>query len=121
MSEAPALHEFTIARELARIVDEQVAEHGLGKVRTIRLRLGCLREIVVDSLRFYLENLLEGSAAAGAAIEAEIEPARCACRACGHQWEMLEINPFCPACESAEIDLKGGRELLLESLETEEP
>jgi hydrogenase nickel incorporation protein HypA/HybF len=42
---------------------------------------------------------------------------RVSCRACGHGEESLDALAVCPACGSAEIELAGGDELVLESIQ----
>ena len=56
----------------------------------------------------------------GARLEQRLVAARLRCEDCGQEWEP-EVPAFrCPGCESARVEMLGGNELEVESIEIEE-
>jgi len=106
------VHELSLA---SAIVDT-VERHAEGRpVRVISLRVGALRQVVSDSLRFYLGFVGRGTVCEGAWLELELVPARLAC--CGGEWEPPSFR--CPSCGGGGT-VVAGHEFLVESIEIEE-
>ena len=55
--------------------------------------------------------------AEGADAELVLLPVRAGCGGCWRAWECDELPSVCPACGSVDIELVGGDELVLESIE----
>lgn len=91
------------------------------RVRRVRVRIGALRHVVQGSLEQGFEMVAAGTVADGAAIEMVTLPVQVDCRSCGRHIESDEMVLTCPQCEGTDLDLVGGNELLLESLELAAP
>jgi len=116
------MHEFSIAQTLVKAVIE--AYDGLARpgVRLcgVRVVVGNLRQVVPDNLVAAYDALVKDTAAEGSRLDLVPAPASGRCRACG---TLAQIRvPFftCRSCGSVELDVVGGNELYLESLEIEE-
>ncbi|MBN1419090.1 MAG: hydrogenase maturation nickel metallochaperone HypA [Planctomycetes bacterium] len=114
------MHEFSLARAMLATVEETARAHGARRVETIRLRIGILRAVVPDALRFAFEALGEGTIAAGAAIEIEEVPAHAACRACGGRFDLKEFAIECPGCGALALEIDGGDVLQIDSIEIDD-
>lgn len=116
------MHEASIARTLLEEIGARVRKNGIrGKVTAVRLRLGRMSTVVPESLKFAFEVLSRETPLAGARLEIEEVPVRGRCRACGREFEIGEPCFLCEGCGSPDLEVAGGTELLIDSLDVEEP
>ena len=115
------MHEMGIASQIVRIALEHLPPDEELRVRALKLRIGKLTAIVPQSLRFCLEIITRETRLAGAEVVIEEVPVRAVCRSCGVTSEIREPPFWCSACSGKELEILSGRELLIESLEVEEP
>ena len=114
------VHEVSIVQSLIERVQQQVDRCGHdGRVTRVALSIGRLSGVNVDSIRFAFEMLAPGTLLEAAALEITEPAAVCCCRACGRRTEIDELELACPICESGEITIQGGRDLLIETIELE--
>ncbi len=108
------MHELSLS---GAIVDT-VERHADGRqVAAINLRIGRLRQVVPDSLEFYLDFVAKGTICEGARLEIEVVEAELRCQGCGDEWE-LAAPPFsCQACGSSDVLVVAGNEFEVESIE----
>ena len=92
-----------------------------GMVQAIDLVIGRLSGVHVDSIRFAFEILGPDSIAAGAALRSTQPPAVIHCGVCSAHQETADLVMRCPACGSGAITITGGRELILQTIELQEP
>ncbi len=107
------MHELAIAES---VVDAVLGRTGDRKVTVVRLKVGRLAGVVADSVRFCFELVTTGTTLEGAVLEIEEPPGQAHCRACGQDFRLDDLIPFC-ACGSAEVDVVAGCELLVASVE----
>ncbi len=116
------MHELSIAEALIEQVGRELKRAGQpGPVVRLELAVGRLSGVHADALRFAFDLLAPGTLVEGAEVSISEPPARCCCRTCGAETEIDELVFCCPCCESDQVTIEGGRELLLESIEVEEP
>ena len=113
----PKVHEFAIAQQVLKIIEEKSGEHGDARVRSVRLRIGELSGVNADCLRFALEACAQDTRAEGMAVEFIRVPAKLRCRSCSLESEFDAGNLKCPGCGSLETVLEGGDDLYVESFE----
>ncbi len=70
-----------------------------------------------ESLEFAVRLVAEGSAWPTAEVRIRTEPVALKCRACGRAYETETLDLACPACGGFDVEVTGGRDLRLESLE----
>lgn len=111
------MHELS----LASAIIATAAKHADGRpVAVVNLRVGTLRQVVPDTLRFYFGFVAGDGVCEDARLEIEIIPAVLRCRPCSHEWP-IEIPAFrCPACEGSDVQIAAGNEFEVESIEIEE-
>ena len=116
------MHELAIVEALIEQVERELNRAGQhGRVERIDLSIGRLSGVSCDSLRFAFELLAPGTIAEGAEMAVEQPGAVCSCAACGAKTEIEEIAVRCPRCGSLEVTIEGGRDLLLQGIEVEDP
>ena len=114
------VHELSIAEEVLRIALGRAEEAGNGRVTEVALRIGDLTQVFADSLRFCFDVCAKDSRADGAQLKIERVAAVARCRSCGEKSE-IEMPVFmCRACESFDVQVESGSELLVESITVED-
>ena len=93
--------------------------NGLARVTGVSLRIGRLAGVEVSALRFAWQVLTAGTPAEGAVMTVEEIPIRARCSYCESEFNPDPDDFTCPLCEGNEIQLLGGRELDLKSIQGE--
>lgn len=91
------------------------------RVTRVRVRVGALHRVVPPSMDHAFALAAEGTVADGAAVEVVTVPVRVNCRACGHADDSDDPLGLCPACGGADLELSGGDDLVLESIQLAAP
>jgi hydrogenase nickel incorporation protein HypA/HybF len=111
------MHELSIA---SSIVDVAV-RHARGRpVARVEVTVGHLRQVVPSALSFAFELVAQGTPLEGAELVLNVVPATVRCRACGEESALDDWPLLCRSCDSADVAVIGGEELLVESLDVEE-
>lgn len=113
------MHELSIAQSIADIVLAQMKKHGLTKVEAVHLRVGALRGVVMESLHFGFEFVIQGTALEGAVLQAEEIPLRGRCLACSQEFSMESWLFACPSCHEVHVEVTSGKELEVVGIEGE--
>jgi hydrogenase nickel incorporation protein HypA/HybF len=111
------VHELSIADAVYGIVERHAAGR---RVTQVELRVGHLRQVVPDALTFAWELVTEGTCAAGAELAIEQVPAAVRCTRCAAEATLDAFPAHCRACGTLDVEVTGGDELLVDSLEIEE-
>ena len=112
------MHELSIAEAVVRSAERHAGDR---RVTRVRLKVGHLRQVVPSALEFGFELVSQGTRLDGAELELEEVPAAGRCRACGAETELEWFPLACGACGGVDLEVVRGEELLIESLEVEEP
>jgi hydrogenase nickel incorporation protein HypA/HybF len=113
------MHELSVTEGLLNIITDQVAGTGVRKVCGVNLVIGDLASIVDDSLQFYFDILSTGTVAENARLTFSRVPPEFRCRGCGSGFRRQGYGYRCPACGGNDVDITGGQEFFIESIEVE--
>jgi hydrogenase nickel incorporation protein HypA/HybF len=108
------MHEMSITLS---IVEEITSKLGETRVLGVRLEIGRLSGVVVDSIRFCFDLATEGTTLAGARLVVDEPSGHAHCRSCDTEFAVDDYIVLCPACESSTVDVFAGRELRIVSVE----
>ncbi|QXE89819.1 hydrogenase maturation nickel metallochaperone HypA [Geomonas subterranea] len=111
------MHEITLVTGLFEIINEQVAARGIESISAVRLKVGALAAVEPMTLAACFEVVAEGTVAEGARLEIEEVPLTGRCRGCGERFRIENYRFICPRCTGGDVEMTGGRELYVESLE----
>jgi len=114
------MHEMSIASNLMEIIEKALQDRSVARVLSIKLRIGELRAVEPEALRFCFQILSQGTLMEGAEMKIEDVPVKACCHQCKSQFPIKDFIFLCPNCGSAEIEPLSGNELDLVSLEVEE-
>jgi hydrogenase nickel incorporation protein HypA/HybF len=113
------MHEVSICESILDILKETAAKEGAKKVTSVRLRVGEMAGVLEDSLRFAFEVVTKDTLAEGARLDIENVPLAARCRSCGREFRIVGYAFSCKHCDSPEIEVVSGRELLIEDIDLE--
>jgi hydrogenase nickel incorporation protein HypA/HybF len=115
------MHELSIVSSIVDTVTESIVAFPGARVLEVRLRVGALASVVVESLEFCWGIATEGTPLAGARLAVKTLPVVIHCGPCGRDVELAGVQSFrCPQCGELGIDLRQGRELEIDSIEIDE-
>ncbi len=115
------VHEMSIVDALLQQVQEEVEKSGhAGRVLGLHLIVGRLSGVHVDSVRFAFEILAPGTIAEDAEVKIDQPQAELVCNVCGACNAIDELTISCPDCGSSNVSIRGGQDLLLQSIELED-
>src|SRR6056297_1905728 len=113
----PQMHEMAVCNELLDQVRANAMQHGARSVGAITVRIGALSGVEPDLLERAFTVARAGDYTDRARLVIETVGVRIRCRACGNENEAAANRLLCDACGGYAVDLVGGDELLLASLE----
>jgi hydrogenase nickel incorporation protein HypA/HybF len=122
------VHELAVARAIAAAAERHAG--GL-RVTVVRVSVGRLRQVVPEYLGFYFEVAARETPCEGAELRCERVPALLRCSGCGAEWDpappparaedQLVVSFRCPDCENGDYRVVSGDELVVESIDVEDP
>jgi hydrogenase nickel incorporation protein HypA/HybF len=112
------MHELGVTQSIISIALKQAEEAQASKIAKISVVIGELSGFVPDCIEFYFDFLSKDTIAQGATLHFESVPAQVRCRNC-HTTFCPQDTWDCPKCHSMNVEIVGGRELYMESIEVE--
>jgi len=114
------MHEIGITRNMLSLVLKEAEKAGAKRVKNIDLVIGGLTGVLEYCVKFYLEILSKGTIAEGATISIKVVSPLALCQKCnttsvfkpGIEWQ-------CPNCNNTRMQIAGGRELIVKSIDIE--
>ncbi len=114
------MHEVAVCESILDVLREQAGKAGAGRVLSVRLRIGEMSGVAEDSLRFAFEIVAKDTLADGADLIIDNVPLTARCRSCGLEFRIVGYAFSCMRCDSPEIDVVSGRELLVTEIDMED-
>ncbi|MEV0384042.1 hydrogenase maturation nickel metallochaperone HypA [Nonomuraea sp. NPDC050643] len=108
------MHELALAQA---VVDTVAERAGDARVTCVRLEIGKLSGVVVDSIMFCFDLVAEGTPVHGAELEITEPGGRCRCRGCAVEFGCDDPIVLCPGCGGADVAVLSGRQMLITSVE----
>lgn len=111
------MHELSVACEMARQIEVIAARESATRVASVRVAVGAMSGVEPEALRFAFPLAMEGTVAAGAELVIDEVPFTVHCRDCRMESAPEDEFALCPACGSSDVEVRGGRELHILSLD----
>ena len=110
------MHEVSVIEEIVETVREEIKKYPGAKVESVSLRIGKMRQFVPDIMKFCYDVASKGTALDGSILLLTEIPVQIFCRRCEMTTELDEYDFHCPDCQSVDIQVIAGNELILDSI-----
>ena len=108
------MHEYGMCDGIVDAVQRRAAGR---RVARVKVRVGVMHRIVEEAFHHAFAHAAEGTEAGDAAIDIVVVPVKVVCRSCGATFDSEDLAIACASCSGVDLDLAGGDELVLESIE----
>ena len=113
------MHELSITQAMIELVQQHAESAGAARVGRINLIVGEMTGFVDECVQFYFDQLSKDTIMENAELTFKRVPTTGRCRDCKHEFEIQEMDWVCPSCKGNNIQLVGGNELFVESIEVD--
>lgn len=114
------MHEMSLTEGVARILEDQAAQHGFTKVKTVWLEIGELSTVDPDSMLFCWGAVAKGSPLTeGAVMEIVRVPGQAWCLDCAQPVPLARRYDPCPRCGGVGLSVTAGEEMRIKEMEVE--
>ena len=111
------MHEQSIVGYLLSMAIEDAKKDNAKRIISIKLVVGELTGVEKDAVEFYFGFMAKGTIAEGASLEFSFIKPQLRCRDCDIIFPRDNLGFNCPQCKKKAIELVGGRELYIDSME----
>jgi hydrogenase nickel incorporation protein HypA/HybF len=108
------MHELGLCTSIVDAVERRAGQRPVARVR---VRVGRLHHVHPEAFDQSFTVAAMGTLAEDAVAELVLLPVRARCGSCQAAWEGDDVPLACPTCSSVDIEVVGGDELVLESIE----
>ena len=114
------MHELSLAQAVWRQVAVEMQKHAGARLVALDVVVGRFSGADPEAFEFALRLLAEDSPWPDAEVRLRTEPVCLLCRTCARRYETETLDLACPGCGGYDVEVTGGRDLRLESLEIQE-
>jgi hydrogenase nickel incorporation protein HypA/HybF len=108
------VHELGLCDAIVGAIERRAGDR---EVASVRVRVGRLHHVHPEAFEQSFSIAAAGGVAGDARADLVLLPVRARCGDCREETETEEIPLACPSCGGIDMELIGGDELMLESIE----
>lgn len=105
------MHEMSIAEGIIDIVERTAQQHQVAQVKEVRISVGELSGVDIESLQFAWSSVTRGGVAQGATLVIERPPGQAWCMDCSVTVPLKQYGQACPKCQGYHLTPTGGTEM----------
>ncbi len=113
------MHELSLCRSIADLVEAAAADAGSASVRRITLEIGVAAPVEIEAIRFCLPLCLAETRADKAEIVIDRPALEMKCRSCGALFSSASRLTPCSACGGSAVEILSGDEMRVVSIEVD--
>ena len=110
------MHEFGLCDGIVEAVQGRADGR---RVARVKIRVGAMHRVVKDAFQQAFSHAAEGTEAESASLDIVVVPVQTVCRSCKAEFASDDLPIACVKCGGVDLELCGGEELVLESIEYE--
>ena len=111
------MHELSLAQNIIDSIHDHVDHKRIPRVSKIVMEIGAASGVVSESLRFAFEAIVQDTPLRNAALESVIIPFKVQCNECGKESENDSGYMTCGVCDSANVKILSGTDMILKQIE----
>ena len=115
------MHEMSLAQDIVVSIGEHVGSEKLPFVTKVTMEIGAVSGVVPESLHFAFDASIEGTPLSAATMSSAIVPFVVHCYQCGRDSQNDNGFMLCSYCDSSDVAIISGTELILKQIELKEP
>lgn len=108
------MHELALTQATVEAIVDRMGD---ARIECVRLEIGKLSGVVVDSIRFCFDLVAKGTTVEAARLEIDEPSGHARCRECAAEFDVDDPIVLCPTCETANVDILSGRDMRIRSVE----
>ena len=112
------MHEFGLCTGIVDAVQRRASRR---PVTRVRVRVGVLHQVVHEAFQQAFTHAAAGTKAENASVDLVVLPIQAVCRTCEAEGQSTDVLVGCPKCGGVDLGITTGDELVLESIEYEDP
>lgn len=105
------MHELSIAEGIIEIVERTAKSNNVSRVKSVRIAVGELAGVDIESLRFAWQSVTRQGCAQNAQLIIEQPPGKAWCMDCAQTVSLKRYGEACPICGGFHLTATGGTEL----------
>lgn len=122
------MHEFSAANQAVDEIMEVALNKGAKKILGIELLIGELNLLGKEEFLFCMKQILSSKGEIASDVKIDLKPVKAVirCRHCGYEGNLKSkdenhLHPIflCPSCNQADIEIRQGRECVLNRIQLE--
>ena len=113
------MHELSLAGGILRVLEQTRERDPFERITQLRLAVGVLAGVEIESLRFALSSIAANSILAGASIEIDQPPGVAWCLPCSQSVTITSRLDACPHCGAYQLQPTGGTEMRVVDMQVE--
>ncbi len=113
------MHEMSLCEGVLQIIENESQRMAFSSVRGVTLEIGLLSQVEPEAMRFCFDVVCNGSIAEGATLNIIQNPGQAWCMQCADSKTISQRGTACPDCGSYQLQVTGGDEMRVKSLEVD--
>lgn len=113
------MHEYSIVQALLEQCESYAEANEATKITKVVTKIGRLSGVEPHLLEIAFNTFKEKTVCDGAEFVMNLQPVVIVCNACGEETTLEALHYCCPRCESVDVRVTDGEDMLLMSLEME--
>ena len=113
------MHEQSIVESILSLALADAKKENAKRIIGIKLIVGELTGVEEEAVKFYFGFLAKNTIASGARLDFEFTKAQLRCRDCDYIFPRIKLNYNCPKCSKKAVEIVGGRDLYIDSMDIE--
>ena len=112
------MHGIGISEDILKIVKKRAKEEGLTKVSKLKIKIGEMYMVGEEEILKTFDMVSKGTIAEGASLKVDVVPIAIKCSECDKIIKGNQFSLSCPNCNSMNLDVLSGEELIVEGIES---
>ena len=113
------MHEYSIVQSLLDGCEDHARQNDATKVTKVVVKIGVMSGVEPDLLKIAFDTFKEKTICEEALFIINIQKVKIRCNGCGRENELEKNEYLCPGCQSTDLKIIDGEDMLLMQLELE--